>query len=223
MQRSVCTLVEREIMYNKDYVKYDKLVPRSWFWTTWNSFVRPQTAPGNDYFVTLGDSFSCGYAMTHYKETWVQKLSDNTGIGHVNLSWNGASIEATCRFLDRSLKIDNSKLHIVMLPYPWRAESRCIWKGERFRRIKDSHISLDECATKIVNVVHKYENERVVFSNGWGFMNELKDQLRKIQSKKFMLNDQEWLDRALDGPQGHAGPKTHDVFARQIQEFIKDK
>ena len=54
-------------------------------------------------------------------------------------------------------------------------------------------------------------------------MNELKDQLRKIKSKNFMLNDQEWLDRALDGEHGHAGPKTHDVFARQIQEFIKNK
>lgn len=211
------------MMYNIEYNKYDKLVPHNWFWTTWEPFSRPQTAPGDDYFVTMGDSFTCGYQMKHYRECWVQKLSENTGLGHVNLAWNGASIEATCRFLNRSLDIDSSKLHIVMLPYPWRTESFALWKGDRNRRIKDTGLTTNECIDKIVSTIKKYANERVVFSNAWGLPNEIKDVLALFKYKNFMLNKEEWLDRALDGEHGHAGPKTHDVFVKNIQEFIKDK
>jgi len=210
-------------MYNINYNKYDKLVPHDWFWSTWKEFSKPQTAPGDDYFVALGDSFTCGYQMKHYRDCWVQKLSDKTNLGHVNISWNGASIEATCRFLDKSLRIDDSKLHIVMLPYPWRTESILVFKGERNRRIKDSQITIEECVKKITCTLKRYENKRVIFSNVWGYTDELKDPLRKLDYKNFMLNDQEWLDRAMDGKQGHAGPKTHDVFVKQIQRFIKNK
>ena len=210
-------------MHNIEYDRYDKVVPHDWFWTKWKDFSRPQTAPGNDYFVTLGDSFTCGYQMKHYKQCWVQKLSDKTNIGHVNLSWNGASIEATCRFIDKSLRIDDTKLHIVMLPYPWRTESILVFKGERNRRIKDSGISVDECVDKITCTLQKYKNKRIVFSNTWGYTNELKDELKKIKYENFMLNDGDWLDRALDGEHGHAGPKTHDQFVKKIHKFIKEK
>jgi hypothetical protein len=216
-------VVRRKIMYNSEYKKYDKLVPHDWLWTTWKPFNRPQTAPGNDYFVTMGDSFTYGFKMKHYQECWVQKLSENTGLGHVNLAWNGASIEATCRFLDRSLNIDSSKLHIVMLPYPWRTESIALWKGERNRRIKDTGLTTNECIDKMKTTVKKYENKRVVFSNTWGLPWEIKDALALFEHKNFMLNKEEWLDRALDGEHGHAGPKTHAVFVKNIQKFIRDK
>lgn len=211
------------MMHNIKYNKYDKLVPHDWFWTTWEPFSRPQTAPGDDYFVTVGDSFTCGYQMKHYTECWVQKLSEKTGLGHVNLAWNGASIEATCRFLDKSLKIDNTKLHIVVLSYPWRSESNQIWKGERNRRIKDNQITTDECVAKITSTLERYKNERIVFSNVWGYTNEIKDPLRKLDYENFMLNDQEWLDRALDGEHGHAGPLTHSALAHELHNFIENK
>ena len=210
-------------MHNILYNRYDKLIPHDWLWTTWKDFSKPQTAPGTDYFVALGDSFTCGFQMKHYRESWVQKLSEKTDLGHVNISWNGASIEATCRFLDKSLSIDSSKLHIVMLPYPWRTESIFVFKGERNRRIKDSVITTDECVNKVISTLQKYKNKRVVFSNTWGWTNEILDELKKIKYENFIINLGDWLDRALDGEHGHAGPKTHDALVNNIQKFIKDK
>ena len=98
-----------------------------------------------------------------------------------------------------------------------------MFKGERNRRIKDSGISVDECADKITSTLQKYKNKRIVFSNTWGYTNELKDELKKVKYENFMLNDGDWLDRALDGEHGHAGPKTHDQFVKNIHKFIKEK
>ena len=214
-------MAKREIMYQE----YSHIVPKDWFWTTWEQFSTPIVQPGEDYFVALGDSFTCGYQMESYSQTWVSLLSDATGLGHVNLAWNGASIEATCRFLDRSLSVDPAKLHIVMLPYPWRSES-CLWfKGERNRRIKDTGDHAGRCGFKLGSALERYKHDRVVFTNTWGLTNEVFDAIRDfaVQYPNFMLNQGEWLDRALDGEHGHAGPLTHGIVAKELHDFIKNK
>ena len=36
----------------------------------------------------------------------------------------------------------------------------------------------------------------------------------------FFINRVDWLDRALDGEHGHAGPKTHQAFTEQLIKFL---
>ena len=207
------------------YEQYDHIVPKDWFFKSWEQFSAPITRSGKNYFVALGDSFTCGYQMASYEQTWVSLLSDKTGLGHVNLAWNGASIEATLRFLDYSLNVDKTKLHIVMLPYPWRSESWLWFKGERNRRIKDTSLNAQQCAAKIRKALKKYRRENVLFTTTWGYTMDVVLALQMIDSyyENFMLNKGEWLDRALDGEHGHAGPLTHGALAHELHNFIENK
>ena len=201
--------------------QYYKIAPKTWFGIKWKSR-GPIIKEGKKYFVALGDSFTYGYQMESYNQTWVARLSESNGVGHVNLAFNGASIEATCRFLDRSLAIDSTVLHVVMLPYPWRSESKLFFVGEKNRRIGHSGISDDQCASKVENTLKHYKDHPVVFSNTWGWTNEVLDKILPLKDtyKNFMPNTAGWLDRALDGEHGHAGPLTHTTFVKQLESFI---
>ena len=167
------------------YGDYDHIVPKDWFFTSWDQFSKPiEVQRGVDYFVALGDSFTCGFQMESYSQTWASQLTDRRDIGHVNLAWNGASIEATCRFLNKSISVDPQRLHIVMLPYPWRSESWQFWKGERNRRIKDTQEHSGLCAMKVGRALDCYKHENVVFTTTWGWTNEVLQQCEPYEISK---------------------------------------
>jgi len=201
--------------------KYKKLRPTDKLGLfTWDYCKELKYAEGtSDFtFVALGDSFTWGEALD-YKDTWPSQLSSKTGWGHINVAWNGSSIENMCRKLDKCLGINPYRLHICMLTYPWRSEKKNFFLGERRRRIKNTNLNDAQMFRKIEKTIYKYKSKPVVFTNVWGYPDTLKACVRNLSFAKsnFILNNIDYLDRAQDD--AHAGPESHQALTEKL--YIK--
>lgn len=200
---------------------YKHLAPKIWFGLRTCPENEQHSQAGSPYkpiFVALGDSFTCGSELP-YNQVWPSIITQKLGWGHINLAWRGSSIENLTRMLQGSLQVQDVP-HMAMITYPWRGESnKWYLHSDRSRRIKHSQNTLAEQVDKIRTLLEQFPN--VWFSTVWGYPNDLRDACSLLEKEfpNFKQNPIDWLDRA--GPDGHAGPDSHQAFANfLIKEFF---
>lgn len=179
------------------------------------------------YFITIGCSFGSGMFLK-YQDTWSSILANKLNYEHINLSWEGSSLNYQYNTILKAEKLlKNAKFIIWMHTYPNRyhlTALRYVIGDKLARKGLNKNLTFSKKnLNKISKFVFLTKNKKILHTNAWGYDKKTKLAIEKTicrKNKKYLLNTDEYLDRASDGE--HAGPKSHKSIADKIYQHIQN-
>lgn len=176
------------------------------------------------FFVTVGCSHARGLGVP-YKDSWSNKIGDMFGLEHVNISYDGSSIDYQ---FDRISKLDSVlpgyKFVLWMHTYPVRSHNFKMAKllGDRYSRIGNYILTeeYNKSFAKVKNFVERSHN-KIMITNCWGYDDQLKIMIRKKicpSNPRYFFNSNDYEDRGDDNV--HAGANTQHRLANDWHGHI---
>mgnify|MGYP003644099849 CR=1 FL=1 len=177
------------------------------------------------YFITIGCSYSSGFTL-QYQKGWCSRLADKLGLEHINLSFNGSSLEYQYEKITMAEDILKDALFVVwMQTHPFRTH-KMNWRwllGDVYSRVLYNLTSDDpRCWEKVRSFFDLVKSKKILCINSWSWDKKLKMYLdAKIckKNKQYFFNDNEVIDYSEDDY--HPGPKSHTVVSDQLYNHIQ--
>ena len=176
------------------------------------------------FFVTVGCSHSTGLGVP-YRNSWSNTIAEMFGLEHVNIAFEGSSIEYQ---FDRISKLDtvlpDYKFILWMHTYPVRSHNFALANviGDSYSRI--GHRILNEeyrkSFAKVKNFVES-SHKKIMITNCWGYDDALKIMIRKeicSSNPRYFFNRNDYEDRGYDNI--HAGANTQQRLAKDWHDHI---
>lgn len=174
------------------------------------------------FFVTVGCSFTAGESLD-YMDTWPFKLGKLLGMEHLNIGYNGTSIEYQSDKITLVKQLlPQAKFIIWMQSYPTRSHSKLKILGDNQRRIR-VHKPYEDPQTwkKLVHHTDMHIKDCVI-TNAWGydhkFVKLLQGRYRKTLN--YYVNSLPIIDYGSDHI--HPGPNSHSSFVNQIFKRLNE-
>ena len=170
-----------------------------------------------DFFVTIGCSFAKGTALD-YQNTWSSKIAQLLNLEHINLSFEGSSLEYQFNVIKKVQKfLPQHKFILWMHTFPIRSHqtnlSRII--GDKYARIQVNNLWTDvQSWNKIQKYVNLVNTQKVLMTNCWHYNNKIKLLLKEKICKhnpQYFYNKHEPIDQATDNE--HPGSLSHNKLA----------
>lgn len=178
------------------------------------------------YFIAMGCSYTSGMAL-QYNEVWCSRLASKLGLEHVNIAFDGSSMEYQYEKIKMAEEILKDALFVVwMQTHPQRTH-RTKWRwmlGDVYSRVL-WHLTPQDprCWEKVRSFFELVKSKKVLCVNSWGWDRKIKMYLNaKICSKtnQYLFNDNEPVDYGKDNE--HPGPKSHLKISDQLYDHIQN-
>jgi len=184
------------------------------------------------YFVAVGCSVVGGDSLSvDYKDSWVNQVAAGIGMEHINLGFDGSSLEYQYEKIQQCEKIlPDSKFILWMQSPPWRSHHMRFRNviGDGLARIKlDSALyrNTESLAAQWRKLLAFYDlakkNTKILFTNTWMWdaplLYLLESKMRKTCSR-YHVNTKDIIDRGKDGL--HPGPDTHKHLATEMIQSV---
>jgi hypothetical protein len=173
------------------------------------------------YFIAVGCSFTAG-ARIDYNDVWCNQLGSKLNLEHINLSYQGSSLEYQYeKILQSETILSNAKFILWMQTYPPRSHRFFLRDiiGDFYSRIipPDKPIIWEKVEYYYNLVSHK----KILITNCWGWDLKTKILLKaKIckKNKNYFFNKNNPIDYGSDNL--HPGPKSHSILANDMYDHM---
>jgi hypothetical protein len=173
------------------------------------------------FFITVGCSHTKGDALD-YSDTWSSVISNLLGIEHINLGFEGSSLDYQLNVIEKAETVlPQAKFILWMHTYPLRGHKHLFSSilGDKLCRRQIVVDKLNNynltCWNKIKMYVDKVKDKKVLITNCWGYDSGINVLIQKKicnTNLKYFFNQEGWSDYATDNT--HAGPESHKKLAK---------
>ena len=175
-----------------------------------------------NFFATIGCSMTYGVGV-EYKNTWSNLLAEQFNMEHINLSFNGSSIEYQSRVVKLLWELlPQTKFCIWMHTFPTRSQNLDESLSDQERRIYD-HTAWKDTATwqKILDHFDKFSKANILCTNSWFYPEPYLKMLNGWfkGENKFFVNNDDVTDFANDNK--HPGKESHKKLSLDLGNHIK--
>lgn len=184
------------------------------------------------YFVAVGCSVVGGETLcVDYKDSWVNRLATRLGLEHINLGFDGSSLEYQYEKIKMCEKIlPDCEFIVWMQSPPWRSHHMRLGRfiGDRWARMKiDSELfrTKESLGAQWQKLLMYYDqakkNQKILFTNTWSWSPQLLLPLESKMKKsgsRYYVNAQNIIDYGEDNM--HPGTETHKQLAVEIEQHV---
>lgn len=175
-----------------------------------------------DYFITIGCSFTKGSYLA-YNDTWSYKLGKLLQMQHINLAFDGSSIEYQYEVIRKIRALGIDKKIFWMQTHPTRSHR---WRlapfiGDRLARTTDTAWDTPTSWMRLFDHYNLVKEQNVFLTNSWLYSSKIQLLLKEKICKKdpiYFFNEHQPIDFGDDGV--HPGAESHSMLANAWYDHL---